>query len=180
VSSNYGETAREVTFVKHGMTIHGGSLREEAQFPTLGTVREIAGPPAVSLQIAFAAIDFANGTSALVTCDLLGGAQIFARSGDIGPDLPDDPIESFGPPISNAAFPLPSPPGVVAPVRLRSGRPALWTAFFSGVMPLQGRQRLLPLEGGDAVPVKLTNRGMLLLRQGDRWMTMEGLFEPLG
>lgn len=174
-----GETAREVAFVNHGMTVHGGSLREGAQFSTLGTVRTIAGPPAVSLQTAFAAVDFANGASALVTADVLGGAQIFARSGDVSPGLPDDPIESFGPPISNAAFPLPCPPGLVAPVRLRSGRRALWSAVFSGVMPLQGEQRLLPLEGGDAVPVKLTNRGTLLLRQGGRWMMIEGLFGPV-
>jgi hypothetical protein len=174
-----GETAREVTFVKHGMTVHGGSLREGAQFPALGTVRTIAGPPAVSLQTAFAAVAFADGANALVTADVLGGAQVFARSGDVSPGLADDPIDSFGPPISNAAFPLSCPPGLVAPVRLRSGRSALWSAVFSGVMPLQGEQRLLSLEGGDAVPVKLTNHGTLLLRQGGLWRVIEGLFGPV-
>jgi hypothetical protein len=179
-----GQPRNQLVFVKHGLTLHGGGLQEGARFPSQGRVDRIIGAPTVSLQTAFAAIEFAGGASALVASDVVGNAQVFARSGDLEIGLSGDPIASFGPPVSNAAFPVLGRFGVAAPVRLQSGRNALWSAVFSEVLPLKGEQRLLPLQSGNAIPIKLTNRGALLLRlssqQGpERWIKLEGLFEPM-
>ncbi len=181
-----------------GFIAFGDALKEGVKYPTLGKVKRIFDSPAMNFQQGYAAIEFKNGVSALATRDIDGGSEIIIRSGTESIDSSGDVIQSFGPPIT-CPFQVRyfdefgqeyKPFGIVSPVRLSSGREALWLGVFSHKVPaLSGHTSLLMI-GGSAtidgqevvlrsmVPVKLTNTGTLLVRAttGEGDLAREGLY----
>ncbi|HXG65964.1 MAG TPA: hypothetical protein VNO70_12740 [Blastocatellia bacterium] len=188
-----------------GFLAVGNALKEGVRYPVLGKVKRIFEPPAMHFQQGYAAIAFKSGVSALATRDIDGASEVFAKTGDTTADVPGETIESFGPPISSSfrlrtfdeTGEISGPAGIISPVRLSGGRMALWLRVFTHAVPrLDGTVRLL-LIGGSATldgqeltlrsftPVKLSNRGALLLRgtvgEGDTardgLFVMDGLFD---
>jgi hypothetical protein len=179
---------RKLVILHDGFIVSGDALKEGVKFPGLGKVDQILQPPAINFQSAFASIVFKNSDSALAIRDVDGASEVFAKTGDTVPDLASEIIQTFGPPVSSSA---PGGPfGVVSVVRLSDGRGALWMAGFTHKIPLEADSKKLLLIGGNGFsegqsiilssffPIKLTNKGSLLLRgtivEGET--SREGLF----
>ena len=179
---------RKLVILHDGFIVSGDALKEGVKFPLLGKVVQILEPPAINFQSAFASIVFKTGDSALAIRDVDGASEVFAKTGDTAPDLARETIQSFDLPVSNGA---PGGPfGVASVVHLSDGRIALWMAGFTHKVPLEADYKKVLLIGGSGFtdgqsitlrtlfPVKLTNKGSLLLRGTivDGETSREGLF----
>jgi len=178
---------RKVVILDPGFIVSGDALKEGVKFPPLGKIKQILEPPAINFQQPFVSIVFKSGASAIAIRDIDGSSEVIAKTGDRVPDLANETIQSFGPPVSNG---MPGPFGVVAVAGLSDGRAALWMAGFTHKVPLEAESKKLLLIGGSGIsggqsivlrsffPVKLTNKGSLLLRgtivEGET--SREGLF----
>lgn len=188
-SSNDRRFREVISILDDGAIIHGTMLREGARFDTVGKVKRILAPPAISFQTAFAAVQIKGGVSALAIRDAVGNAGLFAKTGDTAPSLPGETFQNFNPPISNANYPTLGSRGIISAVRLSGGRSALLAWLFKNTIPFEPESRLLLVEGDHLntaqspvfvafSPVKLSNKGMLLLRGtvGEGDAARDGLF----
>jgi hypothetical protein len=170
-----GRRFNEVLIVGTGFIIGGGVLKEGTRFKRLGKVTRILSPPGVAFQVAFVALEFKNKSSAIAARDVFGKPGIVAESGSPAPGLPEETIQSFGPPVANARAPIADvPQAILSTVRLSDGRTALWAHIFRFGGATEAETKLLFIEGSpnegqslqlrSVSPLKVTNTGTVLLR----------------
>jgi hypothetical protein len=189
---------KKAVIVHEATVVHADALRERRQVPGLGQITRLLVPPAANMQASVVALEFKGGRSGLALAPILSDPELFAKTGDPAPGLPNQCIQSFGPPVSNNGVLPASLFGVVSRVRLSGGPAALWVGVFTQQIPLGG-EAIVPLIEGDSIddrpdlivrgftPLKLTNSGMLLLRatlqQGganrEGLLLLDGLFDWL-
>lgn len=188
-----GRNFKDVILVA-GNIISGSNFRTKGRIEGFGRIKQILTPPAITFQVSIASVVFKGGMSAIAARDVLGGAFVIANAGDAAPGLPNETIQSFGPPVSNGVFPFPfgasrPPSGVVSVVTLSGGRSALWLWIrrVPSIGPDILETKLVSVEGnatsdGQVVhnftPVKLNDKGTLLLRGtvSEGSVAREGLF----
>ena len=127
---NPNESYRRV-IVFDGFIISSNGLEEGARFNVIGRMKRILDPPAINFQLPFVAADFSSGVRGLAVW-----GEVFAKTGNPAPGLPDETILSFTPPVTNSGhpplIPFNSPPkGVVSTVQLSGGRMALWVGIYT-------------------------------------------------
>jgi len=184
-----GEPYNEVLVIAEDIIANHGVLREGSRFESMGKkVKRIFGPPAISFQASFVALQFKRKKSAIVFRDVFGDPAIVAKSGQPAPGLSDENIESFGAPIANAVIPIPRGRAILSMVRLSSGRSALWGFISKSDFLSEAETKLLLVEGSisqgqglalqSVIPLKVTNNGTVLLRAtiGEGIATRQGLF----
>ena len=166
---------KKAVMVHEATVVHADALREGRQVPGLGQITCLLTPPAANMQAGVVALEFKGGRSGLAFGPILSDPEVFAKTGDPAPGLPNQYIQSFGPPVSNNGVLPTSLFGVVSRVGLSDGPEALWAGVFTQQIPLGG-EAIVPLIEGDSIddrpdlivrdftPLKLTNSGTLLLR----------------
>jgi len=172
-------------------SIFQGGLKEKAKIEGLGKIERVLAPPSIRFQVGYTTVQFRNGVSAIAARDSFHPPVILAQSGGPAPGLPEETIQSFGPPEINDNFPFFSDIGLtVSTVRLSGGRSALWSHLrIDGSAGVSTRTeiRLLMIEGdqigaevslGSFSAVKVNNSGAVLVRGTVRsgTQTWEGLF----
>lgn len=166
-----GARGAEAIVVHDGFVLSGGTLRTGADVPTVGRVRRLLGTPGLNSQDGFVAVEFDGGACGLARRDVLGDSVFFTRTGDAAPGLRAQTISRFGPPVANS-LPLDTAGlngsfAVASQVTLADRRAGVWLGTFDSKSPMRGTAKLLLLDdyaSGAPSPLKLTNRGALLLR----------------
>lgn len=183
------ERFKRVIVVDSNFLFATDTLIEGRRIRGLGKLKRITSVPSTWVQLSFVSVDLKKGVKALATDQ--GG--VFVKTGDRASVTTDETIQSFSAPISNSGSTSPPAPlghiVVVSTVQLSGGRLALWVGDFTSSVPaLDGATKLLLLGGetGDGQgpvlrsfnPVKLSNRGTVLLRGsvGETDSTRAGLF----
>jgi hypothetical protein len=165
----------EAILLHDRLIMHGDVLREGRRLPQAGKIARLLAPAAVNLQTGFVALEFADRRGGLATLESRGDTQVFVQTGDPAPGIHGARLQHFGSVVSNSGVPPLGRFGVASAVELSDGRAALWVGAFKQKIPFVGAA-IVPLIEGDRTdderglvvraftPVKLTNRGALLLR----------------
>jgi hypothetical protein len=172
----------------------GDRLREGGRMPGLGRITRLLRPPAVNVQMGFVTLRAAGGRQALCSRPpAMADPAVLLASGDPVPGLGGERVAGLGVPVASASAALQSPFGLACPVRLASGRAALWLGVFHSQLPIRGAATTVLADRkpasdlslpsvGRCTPVKLSNSGTLLLRtlagrEGDGLVAVDGVFD---
>jgi|GEM_PF-3522330 len=154
----------------------GDWVQTGARLGDHGRISRLLTPPTVCAQLGFVTVGFDDGRMALCTRPpALAEPAVVLTSGDPVPGLDGETVHRIGAPVASSSAAMQVPFGVACPIRLRSGRAALWVGVFGGQLPLEGAAIVPWVDGertvdrpelpvGRLSPVKFGNDGTLLLR----------------
>lgn len=167
------------------LIVHGSTVVSGDWFDGLDRV---LAPPAISAQLGFVTVGFADGRTALCTRPPgITDPEVLVASGDRVPGSADRTIDHIGPPVASNCAALRIPFGVAAPVHHDDGGYGIWLGVFTSQLPVAGIVMAPVAEGmhtddrhdqlvGPLTPLSLSNAGTLLFRDRDALLTIDGLF----
>lgn len=158
-----------------GAVASDSGLRTGALLPGYGRITRLLTPPAASAELGFVTVGLADGRMALCRrSPVPAEPSVVLASGDQLPGVAGEWVRRVGPPVASS-FAMRGPFGVACPIRLHTGRAALWVGVFGGQPPSQSAAVMPWLDGertvdhpqrpvGRLFPVKFGSDGTLLLR----------------